>query len=66
MGRHATPIILALEERTELERRVRARTSRQQEALRAQIVLRAARGERNIAIAVAVGGARHTVPRVWP
>lgn len=61
MGRHATPITLAPEERAELERRVRARTSRQQEALRAQIVLRAAQGERNIAIAAAVGCARHTV-----
>jgi transposase-like protein len=61
MGRHATPITLAPEERAELERRVRARTRRQQEALRARIVLRAARGERNIAIAAAVGCARHTV-----
>jgi transposase len=61
MGRHATPITLAREERAELERRVRARTSRQQEALRARIVLRAAQGERNIAIAAAVGCARHTV-----
>ena len=61
MGRHATPITLAPEERTELERRVRARTSRQQEALRARIVLRAARGERNSAIAAALGCARHTV-----
>ena len=61
MGRHATPITLAPEERAERERRVRARTRRQQEALRARIVLRAARGERNIAIAAAVGCARHTV-----
>jgi transposase-like protein len=61
MGRHATPITLAPEERAELERRARARTRRQQEALRARIVLRAAQGERNIAIAAAVGCARHTV-----
>ena len=61
MGRHATPITLAPEERTELERRARARTSRQQDVLRARIVLRAAQGERNIAIAATLGCARHTV-----
>ncbi len=61
MGRHATPISLTPDEQTELARRVRARTSRQQEVLRAQIVLRAAQGERNIAIAAALGCARHTV-----
>ena len=64
MGRHATPITLAPEDRTELERRVRARTSRQQDALRAQIVLRAAQGEHNGTIAAALGCARHTV-RHW-
>ena len=42
MGRHATPIRLTAEEQAELERRVGALTSRQQEALRAQIKLRAA------------------------
>lgn len=61
MGRHATPIVLALDEQTELERRSRARTSSQQAALRARIVLRAAQGEQNQAIAAALGCARHTV-----
>jgi transposase len=44
-----------------LERIVRARTSSQQQARRAQIVLRAADGASNTAIAAAVGLARHTV-----
>jgi hypothetical protein len=61
MGRHATPITLTPAERRELDRRVRARTSRQREALRARIVLRAAAGARNTAIAAEVGCARHTV-----
>ncbi len=61
MPRHATPISLTEPERTELERRVRARTSRQQDALRARIVLRAAAGATNLAIAAEVGVARHTV-----
>lgn len=61
MSRHATRIMLSSHERAELERRVRARTSSQQAALRAQIVLRAAEGARNIDIAAEVGVARHTV-----
>lgn len=61
MGRRATPIILAPEDRAELERRVRARASRQQDARRAEIVLRAARGARNVAIAAALGCARRAV-----
>ena len=64
MGRHATLIRLTAEEQLELERRVRARTSRQQEALRAQIVLRAAAGAQHLAIAAALGCSRHTV-RHW-
>jgi putative transposase len=44
-----------------LERIVRARTSSQQQARRAQIVLRAAEGASNTAIAAALGLARHTV-----
>jgi transposase len=44
-----------------LERIVRARTSSQQQARRAQIVLRAAEGASNTAIAAALGVARHTV-----
>jgi transposase len=61
MPRHATPISLTDAERTELERRVRARTSRQQDALRARIVLRAAAGATNRAIAAELDSARHTV-----
>lgn len=61
MSRHATAIMLSAEERAELERRVRARTSSQQAALRAQIVLRAADRGCNIDIAAALGIARHTV-----
>lgn len=60
MPRRATPISLTEEERGELERRVRARTGRQQDALRARIVLRAAAGATNLAIAAELGVARHT------
>jgi transposase len=61
MGRHACPIVLSPEERTELERIVRARTSAQQTVQRAQIVLQAAAGASNTAIAAALGLARGTV-----
>ena len=61
MSRRATPIVLTVEERSELQRRVRARTSSQQAAQRARIVLRAAEGARNIDIAAELGIARHTV-----
>jgi transposase-like protein len=61
MGRHATPIVLEPAEQTELERRERARTSTQQEARRARIVLRAAAGEPTVAIAAALGCSRRTV-----
>jgi transposase len=60
MSRRATPIVLTTAERAELERRVRARTSPQQAAQRARIVLRAAAGDENIAIARDLGVARHT------
>jgi transposase len=63
MSRHATTILLTPDERAELERRLRARTSPQQAVLRAQIILRAAAGERNQDIAAALGVARHTVQR---
>jgi transposase len=63
MGRHAPPIVLSPDEEAELERRARARTSPQQAVLRARIVRRAARGERNLAIAAALGCTRHTVQR---
>ena len=61
MPRRANPLTLTAAERHELERRVRARTSRQQEAQRARIVLGAAAGATNVDIGVAVGVARHTV-----
>src|SRR5439155_15979964 len=61
MGRHATPIALSADERAELARRVRARTSQQQAALRAQIVLQAAEGRQNQPIAADLGITRHTV-----
>lgn len=61
MSRRATRIVLTVEERSELQRRARARTSSQQGAQRARIVLRAAEGARNIDIAGELGIARHTV-----
>src|SRR4051794_41769509 len=61
MSRRATTIALTVEERRELQRRVRARTSSQQAARRARIVLRAAEGARNIDIAAELGITRHTV-----
>lgn len=60
MGRLARAIELTADECDELERRVRARTSSQQAALRARIVLRAAAGESNTSIAAALGIVRHT------
>jgi transposase len=60
MSRRACPIVLSAEERRELERIVRARTSTQQAAQRAEIVLRAAAGASNTAIAAALGLARGT------
>jgi transposase len=63
MSRRARPIELTAEERAELERRVRARTSTQQAARRARIVRRAAAGAQNIAIAQEEGVTRHTVQR---
>lgn len=61
MPRRATPIELTPAERTELERRVRARTSRQQDVLRARIILLAADDATNRAIAAELGIVRHTV-----
>jgi transposase len=60
MGRHAPAVELAIAERDELERRVRARTSSQQAALRARIVLLAAAGAGNTTIAARLGIVRHT------
>ena len=61
MSRTACPIVLTPDERAQLDRIARARTSSQQQARRAQIVLRAAEGVSNTAIAAALGVARHTV-----
>ena len=61
MSRKATRIMLTADERSVLARRVQARTSSQQAAQRARIVLRAAEGARNIDIAAELGIARHTV-----
>ena len=61
MSRRARPIELTAEERAELERRVRARTGTQQAVQRARVVLRAAAGAENIAIAHELGVVRHTV-----
>jgi transposase len=61
MSRQACPIVLSVEERTELERIVHARTSSQQAARRAEIVWRAADGASNTTIAAALGLARGTV-----
>jgi putative transposase len=61
MGRRARAIELTTGERAELERRVRARTGSQQAAQRARIVLRAAAGAENVAIARELGVVRHTV-----
>ena len=60
MPRRAPAVVLTPADRAELERRVRARTSRQQDALRARIVLLAAAGRSNTAVAQELGIARHT------
>jgi transposase len=60
MPRRAPAVILTPEDRAALVRRVRARTRRQQDALRARIVLLAADGLSNTAIAQELGIARHT------
>lgn len=64
MPRCLPAVPLTTVEQTELDRRVRARTSTQQERLRAEIVLLAATGQSNTAIAVALGIARGTA-RHW-
>ena len=64
MPRRAPTVVLAGEDRTELARRVGARTSTQQAALRARIVLLAADGLSTTAIAAALGIARGTA-RAW-
>src|SRR5262249_23144106 len=64
MGHRAVAIELAAEERTELERRVRARTGSQQAALRGRIVLRAAAGAEHRSTARAEQVARRPV-QLW-
>ena len=61
MARRAEGIVLSQQERVELERMVRARTSPQQLVRRARIVARAAEGAENQTIAAELGLARHTV-----
>lgn len=61
MARRACPIVVREEERSEWERQVRARTSAQQVAHRAESVLRAAEGATNTASAAALGVRSHTV-----
>jgi putative transposase len=60
-GRRHAPLLLTTEERQELERRVAARTSSQQAAYRAQIILRAADGGTDAHVAKALGRAVRTV-----
>jgi DNA invertase Pin-like site-specific DNA recombinase len=62
--RMAKAIKLTVEERDALERRMRRLKIARAEALGAEIVLRAADGESNCAIADAVGVTRQTV-RTW-
>ena len=64
MPRRAPAVVLTPEDRAELDRRVRARTARQQEALRARIVLLAADGLDTTTIAGTLGIARGTA-RSW-
>lgn len=64
MPRRAPTVDLAAADRAELERRVRARTSRQQDSLRARIVLLAAEGLTSTDVAATLGIARGTA-RVW-
>lgn len=63
-GNRAIGIELTDEERATLERRSRRRNIARAEAQRAEIVLRAADGENNCAIAAALGVTRQTV-RTW-
>jgi transposase len=60
-GRPHAPVVLTTDERTELGRRVAARTSSQQAAYRAQIVLGAADGEPDTHLARRLGLAVRTV-----
>lgn len=59
--KYAPPIVLTDEERQVLEETVRTRTAAQRDVLRARIILAAAEGKTNQAIAAAVGCSRPTV-----
>lgn len=63
MARRAEAIVLEPKERAELERVMRARTSPQQVAQRAAIVVRAVDGAENTTIAAELGLTRHTVAK---
>ena len=63
-GRKASAIELSEDERDVLQRLVRRRKVARGDALRAEIILRAANGLNNCAIADAVGATRQTV-RTW-
>lgn len=64
MSRRAVTIVLTEEDKRILERRLKARTATQREVLRARIVLLAAVGKENRAIAEEVGISPHSVA-VW-
>ena len=64
MPRRAPTVVLTAEDRTELDRRIHARTAARQDALRARIVLLAADGLDTTAIASTLGIARGTA-RSW-
>ena len=64
MAQPATRTELTAEERQELDRVVHARSTAQQVALRARIVLLAAEGLTNIAVSQQVGVSREAV-RLW-
>jgi putative transposase len=64
MPRRAPIVVLSPADRAELDRRVRARTGAQQDAVRARIVLLAADGLDTTAIAATLGIARGTA-RSW-
>jgi hypothetical protein len=63
-GPKPTTVELTTEEREELERLVRAHTTAQQVALRAQIILAAAEGLSNVQVGQVVGLSREAV-RLW-
>ncbi len=64
VSRRATAVVLTPTEEAELGRRVRARTSSQQAALRARVILLAAQGRQTKDIAAELGIARGTA-RQW-